>query len=86
MARQSQYQIPGHRRLRTLNHTIHTPEERGLKEWKAEQPQDDLTLVDELLGWLGKEIRRISTRAVHTEFQMFLKERWVNTKGDWWTT
>ena len=54
MARQSQYQIPGHRRSRTLNHTIHTPEKCGLKERKAEQPQDDLTLVDKLLGWVRK--------------------------------
>lgn len=50
----SKMAIFGHRRSRTLNHTIHTPEKRCLKERKPEQSQNDLTLVDELWGRVRK--------------------------------
>jgi hypothetical protein len=36
---------------RTINHAINTSEERRLEEWKSEQTQDNLTLVDNLRDW-----------------------------------
>ena len=68
-----QSQTPDHRRPLTLNHTVHTPEKRCFKERKPEQSQDDLTLVDELWGRV-RIYPLVSTRAVHTEFQIFLRE------------